>query len=293
MGSQPDCRVSNASVLGYARQGGERLRCLAVVIRLLRTYPVASFVLLVFVLAYGIGLPAQVAFAIFLPQLDTTAAHYLGRVFVVSAPAIAGLILTLTAGEGHTQRWIAQLRPTTAALRWLPVALLGFMAIGAIAFLVDGQSAQELRTLLGQGWPRLLMILSLELMIVGIGEELGWRGWLLPTLLRRGFSPLAASLAVGAVWAAWHVPILLQGPTVALAFVVTAIGLSILQTALWLRTAGSVLVAAAAHAAFNAPFDILPGMGWTSVALVSSVLAAVVASVAFKKTSTRSAPESD
>jgi membrane protease YdiL (CAAX protease family) len=244
---------------------------------------VASFVLLVFVLAYGIGLPAQMALAIFLPQLDTTAAHYLGRVLVVSAPAMAALILTLTAGEGHTRRWIAQLRPTTAALRWLPVALLGFMAIGAIALLVEGHFAQELRTLLDQGWPTLLMILSLELVIVGIGEELGWRGWLLPKLLARGFSPLGASLAVGAVWAAWHVPILLQGPTVALALVVTAIGLSILQTALWLRTAGSVLVAAAAHAAFNAPFAILPGMGWTSVALVSSVLAAVVASVAFKR----------
>jgi membrane protease YdiL (CAAX protease family) len=120
-------------------------------------------------------------------------------------------------------------------------------------------------------------------MIVGIGEELGWRGWLLPTLLARGFSPLGASMGVGALWAAWHVPILLQGPTIALAFVVTAVGLSILQTALWLRTAGSVLVAAAAHAAFNAPFETLSSVGWTSVALVTSVSALVVASVAFEK----------
>jgi membrane protease YdiL (CAAX protease family) len=252
-------------------------------IRFLRTRPVASFALLVFALAYGIGLPAQIALATFLPHLDETAAHYAGRVFVVSAPAIAGLVVTLAAGDGHTRRWIAQLRPTTTALRWLPIAIVGFMAISAIAFLLEGRSAQELRTSLVEGWPRLLMILSLEMMIVGIGEELGWRGWLLPTLLARGFSPLGASMGVGALWAAWHVPILLQGPTIALAFVVTAVGLSILQTALWLRTAGSVLVAAAAHAAFNAPFETLSSVGWTSVALVTSVSALVVASVAFEK----------
>jgi hypothetical protein len=39
-------------------------------------------------------------------------------VFVVSAPAIAGLILTLAAGDGRSQRWFAQLRPTTTTFRW-------------------------------------------------------------------------------------------------------------------------------------------------------------------------------
>jgi membrane protease YdiL (CAAX protease family) len=268
----------------------ERLRCLAVLIRFLRSYPVASFALLAFALAYGVGLPVQIALAVFLPQLDATVAHYAGRVFVVSAPALAALILALTAGHGRTQRWICQLRPTAAAMRWLPIAIVGFMAISAIAFLLEAHSIHDLRTVLAQAWPRLLLILLLEIMIVGIGEELGWRGWLLPTLLARGWSPLGASLGVGALWAAWHVPILVQGPAVALAFVVTAVGLSVLQTALWLRTTGSVMVAAAAHAAFNAPFETFPGVGWASVALVTTVAALTVASVAFKKMATDSPP---
>jgi uncharacterized protein len=251
--------------------------------RFLRTHPVTGFAMLVFAVAYGVGLPVQVALGMFLPWLDATTAHYLGRVFVVGAPAIAALVLTRAAGDGHTQHWIAQLRPTPIALRWLPIAIIGAMAIVALAFMSSGHSAHTLLATLSQEWQRLLLIFVLELAIVGIGEELGWRGWLLPTLLARGCSPLGASLRVGALWGIWHVPILLQGPTVALAFVVTTVGLSILHTALWLRTLGSVLVAAAAHAACNASFEMLPGIRWTSVAIVSSVCALVVASAEFRK----------
>lgn len=251
--------------------------------RFLRTNPVAAFAVLVFALAYGVGLPAQVALSMFLPSLDATAAHYLGRAFVVGAPAIAALILTRSAGEGHTQRWIAQLRPTPIALRWLPITIVGGLAIISMAFLSSGQSAHALLATLSQAWPQLLLIFLLELMIVGIGEELGWRGWLLPTLLARGCSPLGASLRVGALWGAWHIPILLQGATIALAFTITAVGLSVLQTALWLRTGGSVLVAAAAHAAFNASFMTLPGTRWTSVAVVTSVSALAVGLAALRK----------
>src|SRR5690606_4808307 len=38
------------------------------------------------------------------------------------------------------------------------------------------------------------------------GEEIGWRGWLLPRLLDRT-GPVRASLAVGLVWAIWHLPL--------------------------------------------------------------------------------------
>lgn len=39
----------------------------------------------------------------------------------------------------------------------------------------------------------------------GLGEESGWRGWLLPTLAGRT-SVLGASLVVAAIWITWHVP---------------------------------------------------------------------------------------
>lgn len=252
--------------------------------RLLRTRPVAGFALLAFAIAYGVGLPLQIALSTFLPWLDATAGYYLGRVFVVGAPAIAAFLLSRAAGDGHTQQWLAQLHPTPIALRWMPVAIAGGAAIITIAFLLDDPPPHALQSALSQEWRRLLLLLLLEFLIVGIGEELGWRGWLLPTLLSRGLSPLGASLCVGMLWGAWHVPVLFQGPSVAVPFMVTTVSLSMLQTALWLRTSGSVLTAAAAHAACNATLATLPGSRWPSVALVASLAAIVAAAVTFRKT---------
>lgn len=47
--------------------------------------------------------------------------------------------------------------------------------------------------------------------IVGIFEELGWRGFLLPRL-QRGRSALAAALIMGLMWLPWHLPELVSDP---------------------------------------------------------------------------------
>jgi len=44
--------------------------------------------------------------------------------------------------------------------------------------------------------------------IAPLGEEFGFRGYALPRLQAR-WSPLAASLCIGVVWAVWHIPTLL------------------------------------------------------------------------------------
>jgi membrane protease YdiL (CAAX protease family) len=42
-----------------------------------------------------------------------------------------------------------------------------------------------------------------------MGEELGWRGYLLPKLLVLGEIP--AMLISGVIWGLWHAPVILQG----------------------------------------------------------------------------------
>jgi membrane protease YdiL (CAAX protease family) len=93
----------------------------------------------------------------------------------------------------------------------------------------------------------------------GLGEELGWRGFLLPMLQSR-MSPLVASLLVGAMWAGWHAPQLVVPQRwgratvwpAAILYVSMALPLSVLFTWLFNRARGSVLIVAVAHALFNA-----------------------------------------
>jgi membrane protease YdiL (CAAX protease family) len=91
--------------------------------------------------------------------------------------------------------------------------------------------------------------------ILAFGEELGWRGYLLPRLVRTRWPfPLALT---GLVWGIWHFPLfILTG------YAHGAITLSLIMFTLltilfgvfigWLRLAAdSVFVAAMAHASFN------------------------------------------
>ena len=90
-----------------------------------------------------------------------------------------------------------------------------------------------------------------------LGEEIGWRGFLTPQLVRsRGFT--GASLITGCIWAVWHYPILLfadynlgtPGWYALSCFTVMVIGLSVIYTWFRLKT-GSLWTATFLHASHN------------------------------------------
>jgi len=92
--------------------------------------------------------------------------------------------------------------------------------------------------------------------IPALGEELGWRGWLLPKLMPLGAVP--AIVISGVIWGLWHAPLVLLGYNYLhapgwLALTMMA-GMCIVIGAIfsWLRIrSDSVWPAALAHAAFN------------------------------------------
>jgi uncharacterized protein len=94
-----------------------------------------------------------------------------------------------------------------------------------------------------------------------LGEEVGWRGFALPHL-QDGRSALTAALILGPVWGLWHLPLWLTGsgsnPLILFpAFVISAIGLSVLLAWIYNSTGGSLLLVVLLHATANLPVTLL------------------------------------
>ena len=204
-------------------------------------------------------------------------------------PAIAALVcaalLNGRAGVADLGRRLVRWR---VGWIWYPVVLLG---PGIFSLLVAG-----IAWLLGLPWdearpqvltlPVYMWLLTLLVLIVtdGLGEELAWRGYALPRLLDR-HGPIVASLLLGVVWAAWHLPLVwtsgavLEGKPIWLLLVDLLVN-SLIFTWVFLRTRGSVLIAVLLHAASNL-FTASPNVGPDGdltvplVALVAKSLLAV------------------
>jgi len=88
-----------------------------------------------------------------------------------------------------------------------------------------------------------------------LGEELGWRGFLLPRLLHKN-SALRASVILGVIWGLWHLPLYYRSwvmtPWKAPDFLLGVICFSVLLAALYIGTGGNLLLCIIMHWMINA-----------------------------------------
>jgi membrane protease YdiL (CAAX protease family) len=119
-------------------------------------------------------------------------------------------------------------------------------------------------------------LLLLTLPLAPLWEELGWRGCLLPLLSSR-FGLWTASLIVGVIWAAWHIPayLLLSGTSVShyLAFCALVVGMSVVIAAMYRAGGSSLRLPILYHAVWNATAGSLTEAGF-SLRAVGSMAAA-------------------
>ena len=91
------------------------------------------------------------------------------------------------------------------------------------------------------------------------GEEIGWRGYVLPRLQVK-YSALVASLIVGVIWGFWHLPKYLSHWDT-ITFVIFMAGITaraVLYTWLYNNTKGSLLLTTIFHASSNTGGILLP-----------------------------------
>jgi membrane protease YdiL (CAAX protease family) len=106
--------------------------------------------------------------------------------------------------------------------------------------------------------PTLIWLAALPVvLLVNYGEEIGWRGYALPFLLKR-FSPLTASLLLSAIWILFHVPLYVARPVFGSLASVSILLISLILTWMYLNTK-SILPGTLFHAAFNAWAQVFAG----------------------------------
>lgn len=185
-----------------------------------------------------------------------------GRWEAVAAfgPFLAALVVAgASAGREGVRALVASLARWRVGAGWLLFSFLSPVALLVLAGLI-------VRGITG-AWPDLTRLGAgrfatsagvIELVLIyglaqALGEEPGWRGFMLPRLRQR-FSPLLATLVLFPAWLFWHLPVFLSRPEFGFAQW-AAFSAGVLSAAVWLtfiwEGTGSLLMAVAWHAMVN------------------------------------------
>jgi membrane protease YdiL (CAAX protease family) len=182
------------------------------------------------------------------------ASAYVPNVVVCMGPALAATVVTWTSGGRAAARTLfRRLRPVPGHWPWYLGIPTGAVLSTCASYACAGVPLQALAgTVSGHGALHLATHFGAQFVVTGIGEELGWRGWLLPHFARTRTLAGATFLAVVA-WEAWHIPKFASDPDVAAVLALQLAAAGVILSLLWVHLKGNVFVLALAHASLNAP----------------------------------------
>jgi len=210
---------------------------------------IGPFILITFGLAWGI-----VGLYVFLSEpMEAVFGQLTGNhplfFLAVYAPAIAAFILVARHG-GLTglRRYLGRMLLWRCSAAWYI-----FLIIGIPLVFIGGSALNG--NLFSKPFPfaslQALFVALFLATIKGPIEEFGWRGLALP-LLQRKFAPVWAGLILGVIWGLWHMPAFLLSGTQQSEWSFTAffsgcLAISVIATALFNRSHGSILLSAFFH----------------------------------------------
>ena len=170
----------------------------------------------------------------------------------VFTPTMAAMLVSrLTGGPQAVKRLLQRVLIWRVGVGWYVAAWSVPLFCGVITLL----AATWLGVMVAPQFS--LLPLGVVFFMLAIGEEIGWRGYALPKLLKeQGMSPLLASLLLGVIHAAFHLPLwFAPGMTPPLysigSFFASSLCFGVLWTWLYRHTQGSILMAAMFHGAVN------------------------------------------
>lgn len=268
-------------------------------------------------LAWLVALPLWLGPGLHHPQFTLIAA------LMMWTPAFAAVIVSLFERRIKNFGREVGLWPVRPIGKFLLGVVLGILIPLALIFQAlfvgdvlgvypaDFQNLVAVRVLAGEQSTGQFLAMQFSFAVLGgflnalpaLGEEIGWRGWLWPRLLRLGAVP--AIILSGVIWGVWHAPLLLLGYNYpyssGLMSLVYMSGMCIVVGAFlgWLRMySNSVWPVAIAHGVFNASVGFsalflafgaflepskMTIMGWSGWLLPAVVIVVMLVCGAFKR----------
>jgi membrane protease YdiL (CAAX protease family) len=212
-----------------------------------RKHRFVAFVLLTFTLTW-------IPWGVVAVDLQTGRSGFVTPLILLGGfgPFLAALVVATLGGDARS--WLRSLVDVRAPRRiWVAAVLVPVVLyVGAIAVVAAGGAQIDRTGILPAAAIPAIVFATL---IRGGLEEPGWRGLALPVLQRR-IGAFWASIAIGVIWAAWHVPLFLmpgssQAGTPFALYAAAVVGISVITTWLYNASGGRVLVAVVFHTLSN------------------------------------------
>jgi membrane protease YdiL (CAAX protease family) len=222
-----------------------------------KRHPIITFFVLTYVFTWAIESPL-----VFLTDSVTATQGLVLVILASNVPSAVAIVLTaIVLGRGALRKLLARLLIWRVSPFWYLVVFLGPVALtGGVVLLnslMGGPALSLGMTLVGA------TIFFAFSVVPGsaLGEEIGWRGYVLPRLQSR-MSALSAALLIAPIWGLWHLPLWLTGdpvktPTFYVAFFAAVFPMSVLLTWVYNSTGGSLLMVVILHATVNLPVTLV------------------------------------
>ena len=199
--------------------------------------------------------PFQVPFIVYL---------FLGWGFILASLIMTGLTLDRDAVIALLKRFLLW----RVSWKWYLVVLALMPAIQFLSILLNSIFTNKpidfsnvfARNIFGTAGNLAIFVLPFFLIdFIANGEEMGWRGYVLPRLQAR-HTALIASLILGVIWGFWHLPKFLApgNDSSFLIFMLDTVVKAVIYTWIYNSTGGSLLMVTLFHAASNTGGVFLP-----------------------------------
>ncbi len=228
-----------------------------------------SYILGFVAIAYGISWICWLPIIKFIPLNLSESPKFVIFLFVVGvySPTVSAILCSaVISGRSTVKALIKKYFLWRVEVLWYIAAILFFPLVYILCIFFYKISYGSIGSIQYGVLPIIPVLVFVSIFFGPLGEELGWRGFLLP-FLERKYGVIKGSIVIGIIWTFWHAPLFWAKSGTAISgypvtflsvtiYLLFITGSSFIFTWLYSRTNGSVLLSILLHLSMNASGSI-------------------------------------